>query len=206
MRIDENEETPSFVPSEVVNQESTQEISPKEIKITIISGYHLHRPDTLKSDHNFNPFISIEVFGNMEDLELLRYSKRKWIRRRRNSDVVERLDSHVLDNDDNEKINKTVNKRANTLAQKAHDSGHKHMHSSTKDSFISAGTDKNRIFRTDAAEDNGFNPVWNASWKCEIKKENYPFTFIRFGVNTKEDGMFGSCMVRVQNLNEGKIN
>jgi hypothetical protein len=201
MRIDENEETPSFDPPDVAAQGVASQPSTREIKITIVSGYHLHRPETLKSDHKFNPFVSIEVFGNTEDLDSLRSSKRTWIRRRRSSDVVERLDNYIYDNESNDQINETANVRANIFARKAREDGH----ASSKESSPPAIPDKNRIFRTHAAEDNGFNPVWNAHFKYEIKQDNYPFTFLRFGVNTKEDGMFGSCMVRIQNLNEGKF-
>lgn len=201
MRIDENEETPSFDPPEMGGQGVASPSLTREIKITIVSGYHLHRPETLKADHKFNPFVSIEVFGNIEDLDSLRSSKRTWIRRRRNSDVFERLDNYIYDNEDNDQTNETANVRSTTLPRKARDNGHP----SSKESSPPASADKNRIFRTHAAEDNGFNPVWNAHCRYEVKNDNYPFAFLRFGVNTKEDGMFGSCMVRIQNLNEGTI-
>lgn len=59
-------------------------------------------------------------------------------------------------------------------------------------------------FRTKTIEGNGFNPVWNADWSGEMSEEEYPYSFVRFGVHT-EDGLFASSMSRVQNLNQGEL-
>lgn len=126
----------------------------RTLNITVVSAYHLHRPDGLKSDHKFNPFVTIELYGNEETLDLLKTSRHAFIRSRKTLD--------------------------------------------------GSSSRSNAVFKTDRADDNGFNPVWNAQWSCTIEEENYPFSFIRFGINTEQSGMFGSCTVRVQYLNNGE--
>lgn len=61
-----------------------------------------------------------------------------------------------------------------------------------------------KLFRTKAIENNGLNPIWNADWSCEMSEEDYPYSFVRFGVHTEEEGMFASSTNRVQNLNQGE--
>lgn len=126
------------------------------LEVTIVSGYHLHRPSELKAEQKFNPFVSIELYGNVEDLDQL-----------------------------------TTSKRSRMLRKKSIDGRGSSSRSSS-------------IFKTEAVQDNGFNPVWNTVWSCVVEDENYPFTFIRFGINTEESGLFGSYTCRVQYLNEGK--
>lgn len=123
------------------------------LKITVVSAYHLHRPGELKGDQKFNPFVTVELYGNEDDLELLKAKKRTLMLRKKSEDGPSSVSS--------------------------------------------------KSFRTGSAEDNGFNPVWNEQWSCLIQEENYPFTFIRFGINTDESNMFGSCTTRIQNLNQG---
>lgn len=144
----------------------------RQLRIWIISGYHLQPPEGLRAD-KFNPYVTIELFGNRENLDELRSSKRAWIRRRK-SDV-----EHI--NNDSGKNNHTEDEEGDHNADEY-----------TND----------KVFRTFSAENNGFNPVWNAQCQYEMSASNYGFTFVCFGVNT-EDGMFASCTVRVANLNEG---
>lgn len=126
------------------------------LRVTVVSAYHLHKPEELKEDQKFNPLVSIEVYGNSEDVDQLKTSKRS------------------------------------RFLSKSTEDGH-------------PKSSKSSVFKTDPAQDNGFNPVWNSVWTCIVDDENYPYTFIRFGINTEESGLFGSCTCRVQYLNEGKF-
>lgn len=67
----------------------------------------------------------------------------------------------------------------------------------------SSNSEVRDVFKTAGVHNNGFNPVWNATWTRDIKGSELAFSFIRFGVFT-EEGEFCSRTVRVVDLNQGK--
>jgi hypothetical protein len=70
-------------------------------------------------------------------------------------------------------------------------------------SSSSSSNEVRDVFKTADVHNNGFNPVWNATWTRDIKGSELAFSFIRFGVLT-EEGEFCSRTVRVVDLNQGK--
>lgn len=61
------------------------------------------------------------------------------------------------------------------------------------------------VFTTKEVKDDGFNPVWNSEWSCEISEEDLPYAFIRFGVVADDvEKEIARNTFRVQYLNQGE--
>lgn len=57
-------------------------------------------------------------------------------------------------------------------------------------------------WKTHSVIDNGFNPIWNSEWQVNVNRDNYQFTFVRFGMQC-QDTTFAVYTVRLCKLNQG---
>ncbi|CAN6660045.1 1-phosphatidylinositol 4,5-bisphosphate phosphodiesterase 1 [Trichomonascus vanleenenianus] len=127
-----------------------------KVSLRVISAQQLARPKNLKADDKFEPYVTVELFGN-------------------NSCTQRKGESKKSDSLPYSSLAKL--KRFDLTATAA------------------------SKYKTEPA-DNGFNPVWNASYNFDIDEEDYDFTFLRFTLHCG-DSIFACYTVRLRNLQQG---